>query len=57
MGPESAFDDACVDLGGLKGNIGDQNYAIPAGVDVGNYTSVVIWWDRFGAAFGAAELT
>ena len=56
-GPESAFDDAYVDLGGLEGNIGDQNYAIPAGVDVANYRSVVIWCDRFDAAFGAADLS
>ena len=55
-GPESAFDDAYVDLGGLKGNIGDQNYEIPAGADVASYTSVVIWCDRFDAAFGAADL-
>ena len=56
-GPEGAFDDDYVDLGGLKGNIGDQNYELPAGVDLGRYPSVVIWCDRFDAAFGAADLT
>jgi hypothetical protein len=55
-GPEGAFDDSYVDLGGLKGNIGDQNYDVPAGVDLSNYASVVIWCDRFDAAFGAADL-
>lgn len=55
-GSEAAFDDQAVDLGPLKGNVGDQNYAVPAGVDATGYTSVVIWCDRFDAAFGAADL-
>ena len=55
-GREGAFDDTYVDLGGLKGNIGDQNYEIPADVNVEDYMSVVIWCERFSAAFGAADL-
>ena len=55
-GAEAAFDDDFVDLGALKGNVGDQNYVVPAGVDAAGYTSVVIWCDRFDAAFGAADL-
>jgi hypothetical protein len=55
-GPNGAFDDSAVDLGGLKGNIGDQNYEIPPDVDVAEFASVVIWCDRFDAAFGAADL-
>jgi hypothetical protein len=55
-GEEAAFDDDFVDLGALKGNVGDQNYAVPAGVDATGYVSVVIWCDRFDAAFGAADL-
>lgn len=55
-GPEQAFDDDYVDLGGLQGNLGDQNYAIPADIDPGDYASVVIWCDRFDSAFGAADL-
>ncbi|MGY1653889.1 DM13 domain-containing protein [Geodermatophilus sp. SYSU D01119] len=55
-GEEAAFDDEAVDLGALKGNVGDQNYVVPAGVDATGYTSVVIWCDRFDAAFGAADL-
>ncbi len=55
-GPEGAFDDTYVDLGGLQGNLGDQNYAVPADVDPLEYASVVIWCDRFDAAFGAADL-
>ena len=55
-GEEAAFDDDFVDLGALKGNVGDQNYELPAGVDPSGWTSVVIWCDRFDAAFGAADL-
>lgn len=52
------FDDGrYTSLGGLKGNIGDQNYPIPADVDLADYRSVSIWCDRFSVSFGAAELT
>jgi hypothetical protein len=45
-----------VDLGDLKGNIGDQNYEIPADVDLDVYDEVVIWCVRFGVGFGDALL-
>jgi hypothetical protein len=52
------FDDGrYVGLGRLKGNRGDQNYALPADVDPEAFTSVSIWCDRFDVSFGAAELT
>ncbi|MFC9299168.1 DM13 domain-containing protein [Streptomyces sp. NPDC057011] len=51
------FDDGKhVSLGRLKGNKGDQNYPIPAEVQLAEYTSVTIWCDRFDVSFGAAEL-
>jgi hypothetical protein len=50
------FDDNFVDLGDLKGNIGTQNYEIPADVDLNEFSTVVIWCVRFGVAFGAAEI-
>ncbi|MER5934864.1 DM13 domain-containing protein [Streptomyces sp. NPDC002054] len=51
------FDDGkYVSLGKLKGNKGDQNYAIPADLKLDDYTSVTIWCDRFDVSFGAAEL-
>jgi hypothetical protein len=56
-GPEDSFDDQYANLGRLQGNIGDQNYELPADVDLTTYVSVVIWCDRFDAAFGAADLT
>jgi hypothetical protein len=55
-GPDSAFGDASVDLGPLKGNIGDQNYPVPAAVDTTAFRSVVVWCARFHVSFGAADL-
>lgn len=45
-----------VDLGDLKGNIGDQNYEIPIGTDLALYDTVVIWCVRFSSPFGEATL-
>jgi hypothetical protein len=45
-----------VDLGALKGNQGDQNYDVPADLDLDKYRSVAIWCRRFGVNFGAAPL-
>jgi hypothetical protein len=51
------FDDGrYVNLGALKGNVGNQNYKIPADVDLANYSSISIWCARFAVSFGAAEL-
>jgi hypothetical protein len=55
-GEDGSFDDDYLDLGALKGNVGDQNYVIPAEVDPLGYTSVVVWCDRFSVSFGAADL-
>jgi hypothetical protein len=41
----------------LSGNIGNQNYVIPADVDLDRYDSVVIWCRRFTTSFGVADLT
>jgi hypothetical protein len=46
-----------VELGKLKGTQGDQNYDIPAGLDMENYRAVTIWCHRFGVNFGTAPLT
>lgn len=45
-----------VDLGDLKGNVGEQNYEIPPEVDLDEFDTVVIWCVRFGVAFAAADL-
>ncbi|TDO60827.1 electron transfer DM13 [Kribbella sp. VKM Ac-2571] len=44
-------------LGSLKGNHGNQNYAIPRDLNLDTYRSVAIWCDRFNVSFGAAALT
>jgi hypothetical protein len=46
-----------VDLGELKGNIGDQNYDVPADVDLSTHKAVTVWCRRFGVNFGTAPLT
>jgi hypothetical protein len=40
----------------LKGNIGSQNYEIPADVDVSQYQSVVIYCMPFHVVFSTATL-
>jgi hypothetical protein len=45
-----------IDLGVLKGNIGDQNYVIGGDVDLAKYHAVSIWCKRFSVNFGAAAL-
>jgi hypothetical protein len=45
-----------VDLGSMKGNKGDQNYDIPADVDLNKFKNVTIWCARFGVNFGQAAL-
>ncbi|WNF28758.1 DM13 domain-containing protein [Streptomyces sp. C11-1] len=51
------FDDGAYEnLGKLKGNKGDQNYALPTDIDLDRFTSVSIWCARFSVSFGAAEL-
>ena len=45
-----------VDLGGLRAFKGSQRYPIPAGVDLKNYPSVVIWCERFSVLISPADL-
>ena len=45
-----------VNLGALKGNVGDQNYDVPAELDLAEYRAVTIWCRRFGVNFGTAPL-
>jgi hypothetical protein len=55
-GDSGAFDDDFIDLGVLKGNIGDQNYEIAPDVDLSVYDTVVVWCVRFSTPFTAADL-
>lgn len=45
-----------IDLGSLKGNVGDQNYQVPANVDLAKYRAATIWCKRFSVNFGTAPL-
>ena len=47
---------AFVDLGRLKAFKGSQNYPVPAGLNLANYGSVVIWCEQFGVLISPAEL-
>lgn len=46
-----------VNLGRLKGNIGNQNYEIPAGTDLSKYNTALIWCKAFSTLFGSAKLS
>ena len=45
-----------LDLGSLKGNVGDQNYLLPTDTDPSKYASAVIWCRRFKVGFAVAPL-
>jgi hypothetical protein len=45
-----------VELGRLKANQGDQNYALPDSADLSKYDAVVIYCERFHVVFGLAKL-
>lgn len=44
------------ELGKLKGNQGDQNYEIPADLDLSQFKSVVVWCVSFSTPFAAAPI-
>ncbi len=45
-----------VDLGSLKGNMGNQNYEIPTDLDLSDYQGVVIYCMPFHVVFATASL-
>jgi hypothetical protein len=45
-----------IDLGTIKGNMGDQNYTLSPEVDLSKYRAVSVWCKRFSVNFGAAPL-
>jgi len=44
------------DLGLIKGNQGNQVYAVPGDADLSKYKSVDLWCVQFSVSFGAAQL-
>jgi len=55
-GSRSDVGEDYVDLGELKGNQGNQNYDVSAGVDLSVYQSVVIYCVPFHVVFATATL-
>lgn len=45
-----------IELGKLKGNVGNQNYVVPVGTDMSQYNSVIIYCKPFHVMFAAATL-
>ncbi|MEK3884709.1 DM13 domain-containing protein [Paenibacillus sp. PL2-23] len=45
-----------IKLDKLKGNLGNQNYELPADLDLGSHSVVVIWCKAFDVDFGTALL-
>ena len=54
--PDVESVDDRVDLGSLKGNVGDQQYAIPDSTDLERYDSVVLWCTPFTVRIAVAAL-
>ncbi len=46
-----------LDLGTIKGNVGGQNYELPAEYDPAVHKTVLVWCLRFSTPFAAAPLT
>jgi hypothetical protein len=47
---------SATDLGELKGNVGNQNYELPADLDPASLTTVIIYCDPFRVIFSTAQL-
>ena len=45
-----------VDLGRLRAFKGSQRYAIPAGLDLSKFQSVIIWCEQFSVLISPADL-
>ncbi len=45
-----------VDLGRLRAFKGSQRYAIPAGLDLARFQSVIVWCEQFSVLISPADL-
>ncbi len=54
--PKSFTAETSIDLGVIKGNVGDQNYKLPNNLKIKEFNSVTIWCKRFAVSFGGAKL-
>ena len=53
---DDATIDGYLDLGALKGNVGAQNYELPADLDLDEFGTVVIYCEPFHVVFATASL-
>jgi hypothetical protein len=51
------LEDGYIEVGKLKGNIGNQNYPLPAGIDPLTFNSIVIYCKPFKVVFSVASLS
>ena len=54
---QDVLDATHVSLGALQAPEGGQTYALPAGVKLADYPSVVIWCETYSVLFSPADLT
>ena len=48
--------DDAINLGSLKGEVGNQQYSVPKGVDLSRYDDLVLWCIPFTTRIATAEL-
>jgi hypothetical protein len=53
---DDVFNEDYIDLGTLKGNVGNQNYKVPADLKLDRYKSAVVWCRRFSVGFAVAPI-
>lgn len=53
---EAGDDEGALNLGRLKATDGAFNYDVPAGTDVSQYRTAIVWCRRFSVLFAAAPL-
>lgn len=55
--PSEVKTEGYLNLGRLKGNMGNQNYDIPQGTEIDQFESVVIYCLAFNVTFSVASLS
>ncbi len=55
FGKDGTYDPATT-LSALNANSGAQSYALPEGIDLGQYNEVYVWCEKFAVPLGVAKL-
>ena len=56
LSPADGYAAGALELGALKASDGSFNYEIPAGTDIGQFKSAVVWCRAFSVLFATAPL-